>query len=372
MNNTTKQLTNLRKKLDHIDADIISLLEQRQDISDHIGAEKNKLKMPLTDQTRESDIITALSKLSRNPILKNGIPSIFQPIFTLSKVKRILSVENSIAFSQIGVIGTGLIGGSIAKALKMRNSGIKITALNHHSQITDKTAVDKIIQSINQLVIGCDLIILASPIHTIIPLAKQIHRLSHKLTSQLTIIDCASVKSEITQEFSYLTNNQVEFIPTHPMAGSEKRGYENSDGLLFVNRPWIITPHDRNTERSVNDIYQFVRFLGSDPIEMTAEEHDRKIALVSHLAFLISVLYFSYVLKQDKTSLKLAGPGFHSITRLAKGNADMHEQIFATNNENIVKQSKEFIKYFSTILSEKTDVKSLFRPIEKQAEKLFK
>ncbi len=366
------QLTNFRKQLDRVDAEILALLEKRLVIADKIGETKNRLGMPITDEQRELAITDNLAKRTSNQILKNSLASIFSPIFELSKANRIFSIQRSLAFKNVGIIGTGLIGGSIIKALKSRNPNITISALTHNYQELDKQYIDIKVQSISQLAVICDLIIVASPIDSIIPLTKEIALYEKIRSSKLIVMDCGSVKGKITTAFEALTGKNMEFIPTHPMAGSEKSGFNNAHPLLFLNQPWIITPHTNNTEPAINDIYQLIRYLGSNPVEMNAKDHDRKIALVSHLAFLISVMYFSFVKKTDRSSLRLAGPGFRSIARLAKGNALMHKQIFTNNRANIIKESKEFIRYFSSILSENANLETLFTSIKKQSEKFFK
>ncbi len=154
---------------------------------------------------------------------------------------------------------------------------------------------------------------------------------------KLLVIDIASVKQDIVSSFESLTNDHVEYISTHPMSGKEKSGFINSQATLFVNRPWIVVPHKKNSHNALERIQELIRYLGSDPMSLTAATHDQQAALVSHLPALISKAFLDFVHAVDPHSLKMAGPGFDSFTRLAHVNDQRRKEITTYNKEAIQK-----------------------------------
>lgn len=147
-----------------------------------------------------------------------------------------------------------------------------------------------------------------------------------------------SVKEEIVKEFEKLTKENLEFLSTHPMAGSEKQGFQAARIDLFEKAPWIIVPHKKNR----TSVSSFIRSLGAKPIKMTAKEHDQKVALISHLPALISEKLLRFVMKKDPKAIQIAGPGFESMTRLAKGNSQLLKEIKAFNKKPIEALIKEW------------------------------
>ena len=185
----------------------------------------------------------------------------------------------------------------------------------------------------------CDLIILCTPISTVIAEASEIHKLSEKLASHtpkpLIIMDVASVKEKIAEEFSKMSSSTIEFIATHPMAGSEKQGFEHSKANLFVSATWVICPHEKNTDSTKTKIQTLTEFMGSKYLEQDAVEHDHQTALISHLPGIISRELYKFVNQQDPKSLEIVGRRFRAMTRLAHSNPRMRAEIEQFNHKNI-------------------------------------
>lgn len=239
-------------------------------------------------------------------------------------------------YKKIGIIGLGLIGGSIAKRLK--TNGCEVYTIKSKSLDIKKAKkwVKKIFSILDDLIQEIDLLVIATPLSTIIPIAKKI-----KATRPLLVVDVGSVKEQIVKEFCKLTRKNVEFLSTHPMAGSEKKGFEASDADLFEGAPWIVTPHRKNK----SSLDAWIRSLGAKPVSMSAKEHDEKIALISHLPALISILLLKFVKTQDPKSLRIAGPGFKSMTRLALGNQELIKDFFKLNTKNIQAIHRKWLKF---------------------------
>lgn len=239
-------------------------------------------------------------------------------------------------YKKVGILGLGLIGGSIAKRL-MQN-GCEVYTVKSKSKDVEKAKkwVKKVFPTLDDLVQEIDLLIIATPLSTIIPIAKKIKR-----ARPLLVVDVGSVKEEIVKEFYKLTQKNVEFLSTHPMAGSEKKGFEASDVDLFEGAPWIVTPHQKNR----TSLDAWIRSLGAKPISMKAKEHDQKMALISHLPTLVSILLLKFAKTQDPKSLEIAGPGFKSMTRLAQGNKKLIKDFFKLNNKNIQVVYNKWLKF---------------------------
>lgn len=240
------------------------------------------------------------------------------------------------------ILGLGLMGGSIAKALKEK--GFYLSTLKREEE--NHALIDKEYTSLQEMLKETDIVILATPLSAIFPLAEEIASLSEDLKHPLIVIDIGSVKTQIAELFESLNSENIEFVATHPMAGLEKSGYEHSTASLFSEAPWVITPHDKNREGTLAEVEGFIRIFGAHPIRLTPAEHDEQAALISHLPYLISVRLLNFVKKKDPASLKIAGPGFKSMTRLASDNPELRAEIAHYNKERIQRLLKDWASTF--------------------------
>jgi prephenate dehydrogenase len=247
----------------------------------------------------------------------------------------------------IGIVGMGLIGGSIAKALKQRVLTAAIASIDRDlEEVFEQGVVDILFHSLEELLQWSDLMILASPLSTLAPLAKEIAELCPK-EKKLLVIDVGSVKGAVFPCFETLTTENLEFLSTHPMAGKEVSGFTNSDPNLFQDCCWILSPHAKNTKSAIERISSVVKSLGATPTLIDPKKHDRQVALISHLPALLSRSLMGFVQKVDPESLTIAGPGFKSMTRLSHDNPQMQKEISEFNREEIAKQLELFLKFIA-------------------------
>lgn len=298
----------LRKEIDLIDDELISLLEKRFKITSKIGDAKRELNRAIFDPSRELEILEKIK--TKDPLIKEELESVYKAIFAESKKGIALKQHPSLPFKRIQIVGVGLIGGSILK--------------NVTGHIVENDP---------------DLLIISSPLETIIPIARGI-----RSKKPLVVIDVGSVKHEIVKNFEHLSNSQIDFISTHPFAGKDVSGFENSSPTLFVQAPWIITPHAKNRPENLDRVRDFIEFLGAKPIFMNAEEHDKKAALISHLPGLLSRLYYDFVKREDFEAIEIAGPGFKSFTRLAHDNPLLRATYEKMNRKKIESFFKKWIE----------------------------
>lgn len=226
------------------------------------------------------------------------------------------------SFHKIGIIGLGLMGGSILKGLEGKK---EIMVENDLLERLDEV----------------DALILAVPISVILEIGEKIAKL--QLTRPLIVFDIGSVKEEIASRFEAWSKGKVEFVATHPMAGKEQSGFANSSANLFKGAPWIITPHKKNTEAALLAVEEIIELLGAFSQRMDAKTHDKRAALVSHLPYIISKTLLQFVTEEDSQSLEMSGPGFKSMTRLSRDNPILHAEIGIYNKKNIKTTLKKFI-----------------------------
>ncbi|MBC7565041.1 prephenate dehydrogenase [Candidatus Saccharibacteria bacterium] len=247
----------------------------------------------------------------------------------------------------IAVIGVGLIGGSIIRDLQKNSNRFG----NIYGIVDDPSASyaknrgfihDTL--TYNQLPGKVDFIIISSPIFTIAEISQKIHNAFENKPSnkKITIIDVASVKSSIASTFENLTTSQLEFIATHPMAGTEFSGLDHARLGMFKGKPWIISRHKKNTDEGISQVKSFIHFLGGRLKELDAEKHDTYAAAVSHTTILLSNYIFDFLSDRYPEALDLAGSGFDSTTRLASGNPELHNSIMHSNTKTINKILSEF------------------------------
>ncbi len=344
-----KDLQDLRFKLDDLDKDICEMLHFRMVISEEIHKYKKKIGLPIEDLPREEEILEIVKKRSKNPILAEKIKPIFQLLMDSAKMNGYLKTVHDFPFKKIGILGWGLMGGSFAKWIKAKNKNVKIYALDRPcidlEIAKEEGYVEELCFSLEDLVEETDFIVLATPLNSIISTAEVISQAAKKRNNQLVVIDLGSVKKEITESFERLTHPLVEFVSTHPMAGSEKQGFANSDATLYYRAPWFIVSHAKNTSGNLEKVRSVISFFGSKPVEITADIHDKKTALVSHFPGKISACFLEFVKENDHESIEVSGPGFKSFTRIGISNPNLRKDIAEYNKDWLDYYFEKWLKF---------------------------
>lgn len=246
---------------------------------------------------------------------------------------------------KISIVGLGLIGGSIGLALKStarRSYFISgFTRSQGNAQIALKRgAIDTVETDLKSAVIDKDMIIIATPVNIIKTVLKEISPL---IKTGCIITDTASTKVKVMHwAYEYLPKS-VTFVGGHPMAGKEKSGIDAADAHLFKNCIYCITLPE-NCSSVPPLIEELIGYLGARRILLDAMEHDRWVAAISHLPFIVSSVLVSTVMQDNEwhNMSILASSGFRDSTRLASGNTDMYKDICSTNKENIIQWMDRF------------------------------
>lgn len=251
-----------------------------------------------------------------------------------------------------GFIGLGLIGGSIAKAIRSAIPDAHIIAYDTNEAslalARDEHIIDEPHPAINSAFSACDYIFLCAPVsHN----DDNLLLLKDYLSPNTVLTDVGSVKTGIHRQVETLGLNS-QFIGGHPMTGSERFGYPNSDAALLENAYYILTPSDAVPDKALSNYRDLVESLGAIPLVLSYEEHDYVTAAISHLPHVIAASLVNLVRDADSKEgvmKMIAAGGFKDITRIASSSPDMWKQICLTNTENISKLLKSYIKSLTDI-----------------------
>lgn len=246
----------------------------------------------------------------------------------------------------IGFIGLGLIGGSLAKALHKADPSHRILAYSPRSEETSQAlsenVIDQVCSSHDPAYAECDYIFLCAPVQTNItylPFLKDTARPDCILT------DVGSVKG-VMADAVRSCGLSARFIGGHPMAGTEKSGYEHSSDYLLENAWYFITPTEDSSPENVSRYHSLIESFRALPLVITPEQHDRIVAGVSHLPHIIASSLVNTVRTMDSGEeyMKLvAAGGFRDITRIASSSPDVWEQICLSNKPSILDSLDHFI-----------------------------
>ena len=247
-----------------------------------------------------------------------------------------------------GFIGLGLIGGSLAKALKRFSNQCRIMAYSRTPSTTETALADHTIDLIcdspaDPRFRSCDCIFLCAPVGTNIMALKQ---LKDVVTDDCILTDVGSVKTDIHQA-AHEMGLDGRFIGGHPMTGSEKSGLAYSQAHLFENAYYIITPSENTDQEKIEACRSMAASIGAIPLILDYRHHDFATAAISHLPHLIAASLVTTVhdLDSEEELMKLiAAGGFKDITRIASSSPEMWEQICVSNNRNISEVMDTFIR----------------------------
>lgn len=255
-----------------------------------------------------------------------------------------------------GFIGFGLIGGSIARAIRELYGSARIIAYNYYRNrpndnleraLADHT-LDSVYTTLEQGFSQCDVIFLCAPVLTNIEYLKQLKEI---IKPSCILTDVGSVKGNIHEAAASL-GLEGNFIGGHPMAGSEKTGYGNSNSKLLENAYYILTPTVKASKAMTGFLYKLVQDMGALPLILEAKEHDDIVAAISHLPHIIAAELVNLVRISDDEDEKmraLAAGGFKDITRIASSSPVMWQNICLTNTDSIHKFLESYISSLQNI-----------------------
>jgi len=252
-------------------------------------------------------------------------------------------------FKKICIIGCGLIGSSLARAIRKNNLAEKIVSSNRSESVNNKVLelqiVDDSSADTKKMVKDSDLIVIATPLSSY---EEVILKIKDSLKSGAILTDVGSVKENIINLIEKNVPENISWIPSHPIAGTEDSGPESGFSELFKNRWCILTPSKKIKEKDINLLQAFWEKIGSKVDTMKATQHDYILSITSHLPHLIAYNLVNTSLDmQDKTKtgiVKYSAGGLRDFTRIAASNPIMWRDIFIQNKKNTSKMIDKFIE----------------------------
>ena len=262
--------------------------------------------------------------------------------------------------TSIGIVGLGLLGGSLAEALRRCNPALKIAGISSPQTLLEaqeKRLIDKAYDysQIDRVLNEVDFLILCTPIGQISQTLSRWITQTPRLEKAVLVTDVGSTKTSLCALGQQIHEKQplFQWVGSHPMAGSEKRGLTARSPHLFENAPWIFCPSNSEEEKFSSYWEMLVRSLGSLPLRLHPSVHDVAVARISHLPQLLATTlagYFNQVDQHKTESLNIIGRGFRDMTRLSKSSLPVWEPIFQTNHENILQELYGFQSYLTQVI----------------------
>ncbi len=255
---------------------------------------------------------------------------------------------------KIGFIGFGLIGGSIAKGIKRVHPEYRLIAYSRTKSKLDAAMADKcldeVVTTVDEKLGSCDILIICTPVSCI---TDYLNKIKPFLSKSCIITDVGSTKGQIVEAIHALGLN-AQFVGGHPMAGSEKTGYENADADLLAGAYYVLTPTDETPAESLETMRNLVMELGSIPVVLDSENHDYAVAAISHVPHLIACTLVNLVQDSplEATMKTLAAGGFKDITRIASSSPEVWEQICMTNKDAIAETLEDYISSLQATLKD--------------------
>jgi prephenate dehydrogenase len=254
--------------------------------------------------------------------------------------------------NKITVIGVGLIGGSLAKAIKKNNLSKIVFGFGRDSnrlkEAQKANIIDQFSTNLKEAVSDSDIVVIATPVGSFKEILSEIKPF---LTDKILITDVGSTKTNIVSIVKQILGEYSNFfVPAHPIAGKEKSGFESSESSLFNNKKVIITPLETNRAESINLIQKMWEGTGADVDFMSPESHDELLGMTSHLPHMLAFSLVNYLISKNPSASIYAAGGFKDFSRIASGDAVMWRDICIQNKNQIIDHIKGYQKTLNSLV----------------------
>ncbi|GAB5558672.1 MAG: hypothetical protein SynsKO_03190 [Synoicihabitans sp.] len=254
------------------------------------------------------------------------------------------------------ILAPGLLGASVARAAHTRGLAKRVVIWARRPEVrlalVEQDWCDEVAPDAATAVKSASLVVVAAPVTRIVPLVESIKA---DLPAGSVVTDVGSVKAEICRlARATLADGPAVFIGSHPMAGSEKTGWENSDAELFQDRTCFVTPDESDDSTQVEMLVKFWQDLGSEVVTVGADQHDEIVAHISHLPQVIATNLGTLLGQRPAKWSQLAGNGLKDTTRIAGSDATMWIEILEQNRDEILRALNGFeddLHHFRSALS---------------------
>lgn len=245
--------------------------------------------------------------------------------------------------TQLTILAPGLLGGSVARAARVRGAAHRIVLWARRPEsrqaLRDQAWCDAVCDTPEEAVQDASLVVLAAPVDRIVPLARQI---ATALPAGAIVTDVGSVKGEISRLGASALAPHAHFIGAHPMAGSEKTGWEHGATNLFENRPCFVTPLADSDAAAVAAVVAFWRMLGAEVVTVDADQHDEIVAHVSHLPQILASNLCAFLAPKNPAWRDYAGGGLRDTTRIAGSDPHLWRSILEQNRDEVLRALRRY------------------------------
>ena len=260
---------------------------------------------------------------------------------------------SDILIPRLTIIGVGLIGGSLALALKKAGAVGEVVGCGRGKPNLEKAlalgVIDRYSRDPVEAVKDADVIFLATPVKT---LASVTAELLPGLQPGAIITDGGSVKRAVVEAIEPLLPEAIHFVPGHPIAGTEKSGAEAAFASLYCGKRCILTPTEKTDPQALQRVEKMWQLAGSEVVRMSLEKHDRVLAAISHLPHMVAYSLVNAVGSYDhyeENILEYSAGGFRDFTRIASSDPTMWRDIAETNREALLEMMGQFETFFAEL-----------------------
>ncbi len=247
------------------------------------------------------------------------------------------------ALTQLTILAPGLLGGSVARAAREKGAAHRIVIWARRPEVRQQLRTqpwcDAVADTPEEAVREASLVVIASPVDKIVALAAQI---ASALPPGAVVTDVGSVKGEIARLGQAAVGAKAHFIGAHPMAGSEKTGWEHGTARLFEHRTCFVTPLAESNAAAVETTVAFWRTLGSEVVTVGADEHDEIVAHISHLPQMIASSLCAFLAQKNPAWRNHAGGGLRDTTRIAGSDPALWRTILEQNRDEVLRALRAF------------------------------
>ncbi len=245
--------------------------------------------------------------------------------------------------STLTILAPGLLGGSVARAARSRGAAQRIVLWARRPEarlaLAEQPWCDAVADTPEAAVRGAALIVIASPVDRIGPLAQQI---AAHVEEGAIVTDVGSVKSEIARLGHAALAPRAHFVGSHPMAGSEKTGWQHGTDTLFEKRTCFVTPLEHTDPDVAATVVKFWKDLGGEPVTVSPDAHDEIVAHISHLPQVVASSLCAFLTKKNPAWRNYAGGGLRDTTRIAASDPQLWRTILEQNREEVLRALREF------------------------------
>jgi len=267
--------------------------------------------------------------------------------------------------TQLAILAPGLLGGSVARAARVHGAAHRIVLWARRPEVRlalrEQPRCDDIADSPEAAVSGAQLVVIAAPVDRIVPLARQI---AAHLEPGAIVTDVGSVKGEISRLGHAALAGHGHFVGSHPMAGSEKTGWEHGTAELFKRRICFVTPLAETDSQAVESVVHFWRELRGDPVTLSPDRHDEIVAHISHLPQVVASSLCAFLAHKNPAWRNYAGGGLRDTTRIAGSDPQLWRAILEQNRDEVLRALREFqdeLHGFQIALANRDEVELIAR-----------